>query len=238
MVENISEKKERIMELVLVISLAVLPNFLSALFAYLGLIDMDYSSSNIQAVYVLQIATQITILAVFFYVLYRQGRGLDYIGFSFAWQDIFTGLGLAIIAYITAFLVNLIIIFYSFLLGFEFNIGPENVELFNTGPLSILLFLLLIVNSFYEELIVRAYFITEVEGFTKKTALTVALCIILQTSYHVYQGIMPLFNIATIFLVFSLYYIRKRRIMPVIFAHTYFNIMSVFLSRIVQRLVG
>jgi|LSQX01.1.fsa_nt_gb membrane protease YdiL (CAAX protease family) len=238
MLRNMSEKQEKIMELVLVISLAVLPSLFSALFAYLGLVDMNYSSSNIHAIHILQIINQIIILAVFFYVLYRQGRGPEYIGLSFSWKDIFTGLALAVIAYIAAFFAGFMIIFYSALLGFELNVEPQNIEMFSTGPLSILLLILFIVNSFYEELIVRAYFINEMESFTNNTALAVSLCVIIQTSYHIYQGIISLFVIATLFTVFSLYYIKKRRIMPVIFAHTYYNILSAVLSRILKDYLG
>lgn len=231
MLVNFSKKQERIMELILVLSVAVLPGLFNALFTHLGYIEMDYSANSRQAAFFLQILQQLLVLFVFFYVLYRQGKGFKHIGLSFVWSDIFRGLALLLTAYGFVFIVNIIISIFSFLSGDQLSKLPQNIDIFSSGSISTLLILFLIVNSFFEELIVRAYLITEVEELTNSSILAVILCVVIQTSYHIYQGIIPLITIATIFLVFSIYYVRSKRIMPLVLAHTYLNLVSVILSR-------
>ncbi|MFW6022417.1 MAG: CPBP family intramembrane glutamic endopeptidase [Halanaerobiaceae bacterium] len=227
---NLTEKQERLIELIIIIGLAVIPSFFNALFVHLGYIKMDYTSMNQQAALFLQILQQTFMLFVLFYILYRQGRGLKYLGLNFSWKDVISGILLLLTAY--GFLVIYFFILSLFIPLEDLNNVPKNVEVFSEGSFGIILVLALIMNSFFEELIVRAYFIKEVEYLTKSSVIAVILCVLIQTSYHIYQGIFPLISIAIIFSVFSIYYVRKKNITPVIIAHTLFNIVSVVGSRL------
>jgi membrane protease YdiL (CAAX protease family) len=79
--------------------------------------------------------------------------------------------------------------------------------------------LFVILNPFHEELLVRAFLITEIEGLYHSTLLAVVVSVSLQTSYHLYQGLPAALSHIPTFLIFSLYYVRMRRILPVILAH-------------------
>ena len=76
-----------------------------------------------------------------------------------------------------------------------------------------------ILSPFHEELLVRAFLITEMRGLYPSTLLAVMVSVSLQTSYHLYQGLPAALSHIPTFLVFSLYYVRTHRILPVILAH-------------------
>jgi len=89
-----------------------------------------------------------------------------------------------------------------------------------------LLILFTVLNPFHEELLVRAFLITEVESLYRSTTLAAILSVTLQTSYHLYQGLPAALLHVPTFLVFSLYYVRTRRILPVILAHLFLDVTA------------
>jgi membrane protease YdiL (CAAX protease family) len=80
------------------------------------------------------------------------------------------------------------------------------------------------LNPFYEELIVRAYVITELKQLTNSVWKPIILSTLLQTSYHFYQGIPMALGEGAGFLVFSIYYSKTNRIAPIILAHLYIDV--------------
>jgi len=82
------------------------------------------------------------------------------------------------------------------------------------------------LNPFHEELIVRGFLITEMEHFYKNTALAVFVSVFLQSSYHLYQGLAPAILHASTFLLFSIYFVKKRRILPVVMAHMLLDVSA------------
>jgi len=83
------------------------------------------------------------------------------------------------------------------------------------------------INPVFEELIVRAFLISEATLLTGSAGLAVILSVLLQTSYHLYQGIPNAIGDGLIFLVFSLYYVKTRRLWPVILAHLWLDLYAV-----------
>jgi membrane protease YdiL (CAAX protease family) len=77
------------------------------------------------------------------------------------------------------------------------------------------------LNPFFEELIVRAYLMTEIKFLTKSAAYAILASTLLQTSYHFYQGAPAALAHGVAFLMFSIFYAKTNRIMPVILAHLY-----------------
>ena len=49
--------------------------------------------------------------------------------------------------------------------------------------------------------------------------LAVVISVVLQVSYHLYQGTARTIAVAATFTVFSIYFARTRRIFPVVVAH-------------------
>jgi membrane protease YdiL (CAAX protease family) len=89
---------------------------------------------------------------------------------------------------------------------------------------------LVLVNPFFEEWIVRGFVIREVDALTGAAWKAVAASVLLQVAYHTYQGPLPALSLAANFLVWSVYYARTRRILPVILAHLYLDLFAL-LSR-------
>jgi membrane protease YdiL (CAAX protease family) len=87
-------------------------------------------------------------------------------------------------------------------------------------------FLMVIENPLAEEIIARAYVITEVEALTKSPEMAVLACFVLQFIYHLYQGIWNAVVLAVEMLCLSIFYLYTRRAIPNIFAHFYMNAWS------------
>ncbi len=88
------------------------------------------------------------------------------------------------------------------------------------------------LNPFFEEIIVRAYLMTEVRQLTGSGAKAVMVSTALQMSYHFYQGVPMALSDGAAFLVFSLYYSKTRRITPVILAHLYMDVLGTLIFKI------
>jgi membrane protease YdiL (CAAX protease family) len=84
----------------------------------------------------------------------------------------------------------------------------------------------LFANPFFEELIVRAYFMTELIDLTGSSLLAVFCSTALQFSYHLYYGWIGATGMAGGFLVFSLYYLRTRKATPIVAAHAVLDIAA------------
>jgi len=83
-----------------------------------------------------------------------------------------------------------------------------------------------LLNPFFEELLVRAFLVSEIEAIYRSTVLAVCVSVALQTSYHLYQGLPAMFSHVPTFLLFSLYFVRTRRILPVILAHMFMDVYA------------
>jgi membrane protease YdiL (CAAX protease family) len=87
-----------------------------------------------------------------------------------------------------------------------------------------------LLNPFFEELIVRAYTMSELRFLGGATAVPILVSVALQTSYHLYQGLQNVPSLAVFFLVLSIYYYKYGRIFPVILAHLYVDVYALLRS--------
>ena len=85
---------------------------------------------------------------------------------------------------------------------------------------------MILLNPFFEELIVRAYLMSEVLDLTRSPALAIAMSVVVQFSYHLYYGWLGAISLSFQFLTFALYYARSRRVVPIIVAHGLFDIVG------------
>ncbi|HSS99016.1 MAG TPA: CPBP family intramembrane glutamic endopeptidase [Terriglobales bacterium] len=95
------------------------------------------------------------------------------------------------------------------------------------STITVLPFLFCFINPFVEELIVRGFFIIEVESIYGSTRLAAFASVIFQASYHLYQGLLSALSLSASFTLFTVYFIRKRRILPVVLAHLYMDLLAV-----------
>jgi membrane protease YdiL (CAAX protease family) len=217
-----SSRKIRVLELVLVTGVAFAgPMFSSFYYFFNGSSETPNGYS-----YFYGLITETAALSVLFYVLFRQARSPKDLGLSFSLWDIPRSLILAVTGYIAYY--GCIVVIY---LGHQAITGHEpatpdfGARAFGNEGLWAAL-LLVLFNPFFEELIVRAYLMTEMKFLTGSTAIAISSSVILQTLYHVYQGLPMAFSEGALFLVFSIYFARTGRILPVILAHLGFDFIA------------
>jgi membrane protease YdiL (CAAX protease family) len=163
------------------------------------------------------------------YVLWRGGRRFSDIGFRWSLRDA----GVGVIVFVVTYLfyrpaATALYAFHRAIFG-TYPHGPRPLELFGHATVAALLFSLL--NPFFEELVVRAYLMTEVIELTGSPALAVLLSVAVQFSYHLYYGWWTASILAFQFLVWSLYYSGWRRALPIIVAHGFFDVWGVIRLR-------
>jgi membrane protease YdiL (CAAX protease family) len=83
-----------------------------------------------------------------------------------------------------------------------------------------------ILNGFFEELLVRGYLMTEIKWLTNSRLLAVVGSVGLQTSYHFYQGTPLALSHIGFFLLLALYYSKTNRVLPPILAHILVDLVS------------
>ncbi|HEX4962886.1 MAG TPA: CPBP family intramembrane glutamic endopeptidase [Thermoanaerobaculia bacterium] len=152
-------------------------------------------------------------IAVLAYVLYRQGRNLRTLGLTFRASDVAWALPIAFLSHLlTIAVVNLLHAY-----AVHFPKGPAA-----TTP-SGLIWLAILPLAAKEELLVRAYLMTEVSALTGSMPFAVFASIGFQSFYHLYQGTPAFFLHLGGFFAFAVYYATTRRITPVILAHAFYN---------------
>ena len=84
----------------------------------------------------------------------------------------------------------------------------------------------IIANSFAEELVMRAYLIDRLEKLFGSTWIAIVLSALLFGSYHIYQGVTGLVCATLMGVVFGIHYSRYRKLLPIVVAHTIYNVFS------------
>jgi membrane protease YdiL (CAAX protease family) len=186
-----------------------------------------YASTPSRALNFGAVIQELAGLGVLFYVLFRQGRRPKDLGFTFSWTDLPLSVGVAIMALIVEVVAMQVLLRgYYLATGHNLNTTPQNVEFVSSGS-AVWTLVLIFINPFFEELIVRAYLMSELQSLTGSSVVAVVFSVALQSTYHLYQGLSSALISAALFTVFSIYYIKTRRIVPVILAHFYFDLMAV-----------
>lgn len=167
------------------------------------------------------IGQEIVSVALLGYVMSRRNIRWRGLGLRWSVRDVLSGLVVALASYAGYWTTyhGLLAIHDMFLPGMAFI--PEPSAPFGRPPFIKVAFYLL--NPFFEELIVRAYLMTEVQVLTGSWALAVGLSTVIQASYHIYYGWMVTIALAIQFLMFSIYYARTRSATPLIVAHGMFD---------------
>jgi membrane protease YdiL (CAAX protease family) len=225
-----NERTLRKLELALVLAVAFSGAwFGSASAAYWSQVDLSAIPTSLRVSHML--AVEATALAVLAYVLFRQGRSFRQIGLSASWRDVPTSILIAMGAYAMYYGVYVGVWYSYFHLTHGHPLPQRHVPtLLTSGLWSLGLVLVVILNPFFEELIVRAYTMSEVRALGGAAAVSILISVALQTSYHLYQGWPRMHSLAASFLIYSLYYNRYGRIFPVILAHCYVDAIAVLHS--------
>ncbi|MGO9326271.1 MAG: CPBP family intramembrane glutamic endopeptidase [Terracidiphilus sp.] len=158
------------------------------------------------------------------YVLARRRIRITALGLRWSLRDLGMGLVVAagaLLAYWTGpYLIHLV----DHAMYSSVHNGQAMRELF--GRPSIMTVPYFLLNPFFEELVVRAYLMTEVRALTGSWALAAALSVIVQFSYHLYYGWEGAVAVSFLFLVFAIYYARTQKATPIIVAHGIFDFLG------------
>jgi membrane protease YdiL (CAAX protease family) len=170
---------------------------------------------------------EVAALALLGYMLSRRNIRWRDLGLRWSIHDLLSGFLIALLSYSAYWSCYhlLLTIHNAFLPSAPFTREP-NIP-YGWPPVMLILFYLL--NPFFEELIVRAYLMTEVKALTGSWTLAAGLSTLFQASYHIHYGWPVTISLGIQFLVFSVYYARKQRATPLIVAHGIFDISWWFL---------
>lgn len=218
-----AEKRRRWFELALVLLVAFAGPLFSAVYSLIsGTTPTSLLSLNARWAYdSIQESTALLLLA---YTLWRRGLGFKSLGLFWRLRDILIAVPLVIVSY-AADRLSYRWIYYASLFLFLSRPSYRPASSFFGHPgwfgIAFALF-----NPFFEELIVRAYLMTEIIELTGSKALAVIASTTLQAAYHLYYGWAAALAIAFQFLILSLYYARWRRALPLIAAHAFFDVYA------------
>jgi membrane protease YdiL (CAAX protease family) len=165
-----------------------------------------------------------TCLLLLGYVLYRRKARFADIGFKWSWSNVFAGGPVTVVAYLSYWIGSILFRVVQHAIFVSTSTGHSVKEMYANPSLLAIPYLLL--NPFFEELIVRAYLMTEIRALTKSWTLACLLSVGIQTAYHLYYGWAGALSISFIFVVFSVYFARKQRAVPIIVAHGLFDVLG------------
>ena len=81
-------------------------------------------------------------------------------------------------------------------------------------------------NAVLEEVVAVGYLVERLERFRWSVPVIIAVSSVLRGSYHLYQGFGPFAGNVVMGVVFALFYLRTRRVMPLVVAHTLLDVVA------------
>lgn len=81
-------------------------------------------------------------------------------------------------------------------------------------------------NAVLEEVVAVGYLIERTERLGWSVPAIVAASAVLRGGYHLYQGFGPFIGNVVMGIVFALFYLRTRRVMPLVVAHTLLDVVA------------
>jgi membrane protease YdiL (CAAX protease family) len=110
--------------------------------------------------------------------------------------------------------------------GLGINTVVSAANLPDTWWAVLVLVLAAAANGVQEEIIVVGYLLTRLREVGWRTWQAVALSAALRGSYHLYQGFGACIGNAIMGVVFALFFVRTRRVVPLIMAHTLLDVVA------------
>ena len=219
-----SDRQMRICELTLVCIVAFSGPILASAHSYFTHGNDSPTSTRGAYSFFSQALRQGSALALLWYVLARSKRSFSGLGLAWARHD----LGWSIVLEISEVLAFGAVYWTIFSLGLTTTTHAMAAEraggIVFGARVSVAAFLFQFLNPFFEELIVRAYVMTEIKYLTQSVWAAIIVSTILQSSYHLYQGLPATLSHAAAFFISSVFYARTNRITPVILAHFYSDV--------------
>lgn len=208
-------RRERWIDLVLVLGVALWqPIFASAVVALHPAVSSQFSSNTRAAN---EILVEFAGLAVLAWVLWKRKASVPALTVRPGLKDLWRALGL-FVAGVVLFYGGCYFMWFVWPAPALHTAHQAAVSKALGMQISLAWLVFMVVNPIFEELIVRGLLITEVKALAG-TSIAVVASTLAQVSYHLYQGPVNCIALGCVFLVFSLYYARTRRLLPVVLAH-------------------
>jgi membrane protease YdiL (CAAX protease family) len=130
-----------------------------------------------------------------------------------------TGLGLAAVVGVP----GLGLYFAARALNINTDVAAANLTEWWAGPI---LVLLAFGNGLLEEVVVVGYLVTRLRQAGWGVAGAVTFSAVLRGSYHLYQGFGAFLGNAIMGVIFTLFYLRTKRLWPLVLAHTVLDVIA------------
>ena len=209
------ERKAIYVELLAVVGLMALPSIFKAVFFFLH--PEEGPRPELASWYFAgKLLADILFLVLLLHILRLNSETTADFTEPFRGLDLLRGLGLAVGAYVATTVTTVVLLS----LGDPANRSaePRAVEIFQV-PVSPFYVLAILVNPFVEETYVRGFLQTRLRQARESAGKIILFSVLLQTSYHIYQGVTSCLSLAPGFAIFAVYYQSSRRLWPVIIAH-------------------
>ncbi len=219
-----NEKKLRIFELLLLLSISFLPSIIFSIWSLTSQTSItDYFPYKIPN-FLSQIIESLLSIILMFYVLSRRQKNISSIGVhpNLSLIDVFHSIAIIIafslIHSLSASLLSNIDTEFVFQ-----DSHPKNTEILQT-KYTFLLIVLAIVSPLQEDLLIRGYTMTQIFDITENKFFTVSASVTLQFIYHLGEGLPHDLMSTPFYLITSLYFIKFGNLNPVIIAHLLLNL--------------
>jgi membrane protease YdiL (CAAX protease family) len=219
----VDDKRSRWFEVCLVLLITVGSAFLSSLFLLnAGRVENPASSS---LRWINGLFHELLCMLLLGYVLSRRGKRLRDLGLRWSSRDFFLGIGIWFAAVVSSFGGALFLNgLHRAMYGSVTPGGLTAQQMFAHPSFVAIPFFLF--NPLFEEMIVRAYLMTEVRALTGSWWLAGAMSVVVQTSYHLYYGWLGALTLSFQFVIFATYYARTQKATPVVVAHGIVDIVG------------
>ena len=167
---------------------------------------------------------ELACLALLGYILARRKLSFRDLGLRWSFWDIVVGLALVALGQLAYSIGYFAIhsLFGAFLPAALAHLSVRQLY----SHLSLMVIPFTLINPFFEELIVRAYLMSEIKDLTGSWTLAILASSLFQAAYHLYYGWQTAIALAFQFFVFSIYYARTRKATPLVTAHAFLDIFA------------
>lgn len=222
-------ERTRKLEVGLVCLVVIAPMILRGYIGYVLGSPSHLSAPNLS--HLLTMTSELGGLALVAYVLSRSARTFASLGLQWRTRDLFYGAALGVAhRFVYGWAAFYLTLAYFWWTG-GYYYRPNTGFLFD-GNIAVLVIQLACV-PFFEEIIVRGYLTHEFAELSGSIWFATFLSVMIQASYHIYQGPVAALSHIAAFSVSGIYYARTRNLLPCIVAHGVvdFTTMFIHLSR-------
>jgi membrane protease YdiL (CAAX protease family) len=177
---------------------------------------VNYNPSNFKFYFIL--IYELLIMAMLAYFLKVRGWKLQDFNLDISFKIL--GIGVLLLMF-SNLILNIIYMLPEYLsvniesTTYQLNIKP-------TAHIGIIILSSVIINPIFEEVFLVGYLSKWFSNFTPVVFIIVSIT--LRLSYHTYQGLWALTGMTIFGLILTLYYVRYKRLTPVVIAHALFNL--------------